>query len=101
MQIWSHSLKKDLMENFIFNAVHRQNSLMLNNLVWFKILYICDCFGDTIGNMQIKHDDVDGNLVVPFWPNQVCYPILLKMLTSVSILLHTRRSVLHLPQSPT
>ena len=88
------------MENFIFNAVHRQNSLMLNNLVWFKILYIRDCFGDTTGKMEIKDDEVDGNLVVPFWLNQVCYPILLKMLTSVSILLHTRRSVLHLLQSP-
>lgn len=54
MRIWSHLLKKDLMENIIFNVVHRQYSLMLNNLVRFKILYIRDCFGDITDTMQNK-----------------------------------------------
>ena len=48
---------------------------------------------------KIKDDEVDSSLVVTFSPNQVCYPILLKMLTSVSILLDSGRSVLHLLQS--
>ena len=49
---------------------------------------------------KIRQDEAEGILVVPFWPNQVWYPVMLKMLISVPILLNSRKTLLQLPQSP-
>ena len=48
----------------------------------------------------INHDEAEGIIVVPYWPNQVWYSIMLKMLISFSILLNSRKSLLQLPHSP-
>ena len=47
-----------------------------------------------------KQDSAEGIIVVLFWPNQVCYPVMLKMLVSTPILLNSRKSLLVLPQTP-
>ena len=47
-----------------------------------------------------KQDSAEDIVVVPFWPNQVWYPVMLKMLVSTPILLNSRKSLLVLPQTP-
>ena len=49
---------------------------------------------------KISQDEAEGIIVVPYWPNQVWYPVMLKMLISIPILLNSRKSLLQLPQSP-
>ena len=49
---------------------------------------------------KTSQDEVEGIIVVPYWPNQAWYPIMLKMLISIPILLNSRKSLLQLPQSP-
>ena len=39
---------------------------------------------------KLMQDEAEGILVVPFWSNQVWYPVLFKMLISVPILLNSR-----------
>ena len=46
-----------------------------------------------------KQDSAEGIIVVPFWPTQVWYPAMLKMLVSTPILLNSRKSLLVLPQT--
>ena len=46
---------------------------------------------------KISKDEAEGIIVVPYWPNQVWYPVMLKMLISVPILLNSRKSLLQLP----
>ena len=48
---------------------------------------------------KVKQDSAEG-IVVPFWPTQVWYPAMLKMLVSTPILLNSRKSLLVLPQKP-
>ena len=48
---------------------------------------------------KISQDEAERTIVVPYWPNQVWYPVMLKMLISVPILLNSRKSLLQLPQS--
>ena len=49
---------------------------------------------------KISQDEAEGIIVVLYWPNQVWYPVMLKMLISIPILLNSRKSLLQLPQSP-
>ena len=49
---------------------------------------------------KISQDETKGIIVVPYWPNQVWYPVMLKMLISIPILLNAWKSLLQLPQSP-
>ena len=39
-------------------------------------------------------------MVVPFWPNQPWFPLVFKMLTDASVLLTSRKHLLHLPEHP-
>ena len=48
---------------------------------------------------KVKQDSAEGIIVVPFWPTQVWYPVMLKMLVSTPILLNSRKSLLVLPQT--
>ena len=41
---------------------------------------------------KISQDEAEGIIVVPYWPNQVWYPVMLKMLISIPILLNSRKS---------
>ena len=43
---------------------------------------------------------VEGIIVVPFWPTQVWYPVMLKILVSTPFLLNSRKSLIVLPQTP-
>ena len=49
---------------------------------------------------KVKQDSAEGFIVVPFWPTQVWYPVILKILVSTPILLNSRKSLLVLPQTP-
>ena len=49
---------------------------------------------------KVKQDSAEGIIVVPFWPTQVWYPAMLKMLVSTPILLNSRKSLPVLPQTP-
>ena len=49
---------------------------------------------------KVKQDSTEGIIVVPFWPTQVWYPVMLKMLVSTPILLNSRKSLLVLPKTP-
>ena len=49
---------------------------------------------------KVKQDSSKGIIVVPFWPIQVWYPAMLKMLVSTAVLLNSRKSLLVLPQTP-
>ena len=49
---------------------------------------------------KISQDEAEGIIVVPYWPNQMWYPVIRKILTSIPILLKSRKSLLQLPQSP-
>ena len=49
---------------------------------------------------KVKKDSAEGIIVVPFWPTQVWYPPMLKILVSTPILLNSRKSLLVLPQTP-
>ena len=49
---------------------------------------------------KISQDEAEGIIVVPYWPNQVWNPVMLKMLISIPILLNSRKSLLQLSQSP-
>ena len=46
---------------------------------------------------KISQDDAKGIIVVPYWRNQVWYPV---MMMSIPILLNSRKSLLQLSQSP-
>ena len=48
---------------------------------------------------KMKQDSAEGIIVVPFWPTQVWYPAMLKMLVSTPILLNSTKSLLVLPQT--
>ena len=48
----------------------------------------------------MKQDSAEGIIVVPFWPTQVWYPAMLKMLVSTPVLLKSRKSLLVLPKTP-
>ena len=49
---------------------------------------------------KVKQDSAEDIIVVPFWPTQVWYPAMLKMLVSTPILLNSKKSLLVLPQIP-
>ena len=49
---------------------------------------------------KVKQDSAEGVIVVPFWPTQIWYPVMLKMLVSTPVLLNSRKSLLVLPQIP-
>ena len=49
---------------------------------------------------KVKQDSADGITVVPFWPTQVWYPFMRKMLMLTPILLNSRKLLLLLPQTP-
>ena len=49
---------------------------------------------------KVKQDSAEGIIVAPFWPTQVWYPAMLKMLITTSVLLNSRKSLLVLPQTP-
>ena len=38
---------------------------------------------------KISHDEAEGIIVVTYWPNQAWYPVILKMLISIPILLNS------------
>ena len=43
---------------------------------------------------KVKQDSAEGIIVVPFWPTQVWYPTMLKMLVSTPSLLSSKKSLL-------
>ena len=47
-----------------------------------------------------RQDKAENNIAVLYWPNGVWYPVMLKILISIPILLSFRKSLLRLPQSP-
>ena len=49
---------------------------------------------------KVKQGSAEGTIVVPFWPTQVWYPAMLKMLVSTPIVLNSRKSLLVLSQTP-
>ena len=49
---------------------------------------------------KMSQDEAKGIIVVPYWPNQIWYPVMLKMVISIPILLNARKSLLQLIQSP-
>ena len=49
---------------------------------------------------KISQDEAEGIIIVPYWQNEVWYPVMLKMLISIPILLNSRKSLLQLPQPP-
>ena len=49
---------------------------------------------------KIKTENVEGILVVQFWPNQPWFPLVFKMLPDTPVLLTSRKYLLHLPQHP-
>ena len=49
---------------------------------------------------KVKEDSAEGIIVVPFWPTQVWYPAMLKMLVSTPLLLNSWKSLLVRPQTP-
>ena len=48
---------------------------------------------------KMKQDSEEDIIVVPLWPSQVWYPVMLKMLVSTTILLNSRKSLLVLPKT--
>ena len=49
---------------------------------------------------KVKQDSAEGVIEVPFWPTQIWYPAILKMLVLTPILLNPRKSLLVIPQTP-
>ena len=49
---------------------------------------------------KIKAEKAEGILVVPYWPNQVWFPVLFKMLIDIPILITSRKNLLKLLQYP-
>ena len=49
---------------------------------------------------KVKQDSAEVIIAAPFWPTQVWYPTMLKMLVSSPILLNSTKSLLALPQTP-
>ena len=49
---------------------------------------------------KVQRDRSSGVLVVPDWPTQVWYPILLRLLTAEPVRLTCRKNLLHLPSQP-
>lgn len=49
---------------------------------------------------KIQEDCATGIIVVPYWPNQVFYPVLLEMLIAQPVLLSARTNLLQLPSNP-
>ena len=49
---------------------------------------------------KVKQDRAEVIIVVQFWPTQVWYPAMLKMLVSTPVLLNSRKSLIVLPQTP-
>ena len=49
---------------------------------------------------KVKQGNAEGIIVVPFWPTQVWYPVMLKMLVLTPILSNSRKPLLVLPQTP-
>ena len=49
---------------------------------------------------KIKAEKAEGILVVPYWPNQVWFPVLFKMLINLPVLITSRKNLLKLPQYP-
>ena len=49
---------------------------------------------------KISQDEAEGIIVVPYWPDQVWYLVMLKMLISIPTLVNSMKSLLQLPQSP-
>ena len=48
---------------------------------------------------KMKQDSEEDIIVVPLWPSQVWYPVMLKMLVWTTILLNSRKSLLVLPKT--
>ena len=49
---------------------------------------------------KIKAEIAEGLLVVPYWPNQVWFPVLFNMLIDIPILITSRKNLLKLAQYP-
>ena len=49
---------------------------------------------------KIKAEKADVILVVPYWPNQAWFPVLLKMLIDIPVLITSTKNLLKLPQYP-
>ena len=43
---------------------------------------------------KVTQDETEGIVVVPFWPNQVCYPVISQVLIYVPTLIDSRRILL-------
>ena len=49
---------------------------------------------------KIKAEKAEAILVVPYWPNQAWFSVLLKMLIDKAVLITSRKNLLKLPQYP-
>ena len=47
---------------------------------------------------KIKAEKAEGILVLPYWPNQVWFPVLFEMLIEIPMLITSRKILLKLPQ---
>ena len=95
---WTGILKKLPKVTSTFHSPKTRQSSTTANAQ--KILYIASCFGETTDSTKVKQDEAESIIVELFWPNQVWYPLVLKMLISIPVLLNSKRTLLHPPQSP-
>ena len=49
---------------------------------------------------KVLRDQAEGIIIVPNWPNQIWFPVLMRMITSCPIILHSRKSLLLQKQDP-
>ena len=47
---------------------------------------------------KIKAEKAEGILVVPYWPNQACFPVLFQMLIDIPVLITSRKNLVKLSQ---
>ena len=49
---------------------------------------------------KIQHDGADAIVIVPNWPNQIWFPVIMRMLVDIPLILHSREKLLQLPNQP-
>ena len=49
---------------------------------------------------KVQEDRAEGIIIIPYWPNQIWFPIIMRMITKNPIILPSRKHLLHQPQSP-
>lgn len=66
-----------------------------------KHFYVFPPFSLLVRVLQkIKRDAATGVVVVPYWPTQTFFPILMRLLVEIPVLISTRKNLLTLPSHP-